>query len=209
MKGTFSIGASVWKFMPNQEICIDSEQSAYIDRGCETIWLSSNHYGREISQQALMSNLYYRVVNVILLEFENQYPTLLTEPFLKPFSDLLLQINETLEFNEKTLFGEFELAHAKWKITNRPSTMCLVKAVGRCLPEVHAIELTSSGGTCTITNSKVEATLWHEIIHAALFQLGQREMYYDEHFVNLFSIFFRQFLKTLKIDNADKQNITT
>lgn len=205
MKGTFNIGASVWNIIPDNNICEEAGLSVYTDAGCETIYVKTHTTGTlKLNKQYQKSLLFTNVVKILIKEFEQSYTTLDSETFNIPFSNHLMQVSETLIIDYKTLFGNFYIGCIEWKIVNHPRAMSAGNAWGRCTPELSMVQLTSEGGTCNTSISKSKATLWHEIVHAILATMGQRELYSDEHFVNLFSIFFRQFIETLKIEDDNK-----
>ncbi len=86
---------------------------------------------------------------------------------------------------------EFKLAGITWKVLEDP--MMIDSAFGFCRQSEACIYLNPSK---TISREMREQTFLHELVHSIMYAMGKST--HDEEFVDVFSAFLHQYLKSAK-----------
>jgi len=71
-------------------------------------------------------------------------------------------------------------------------------SLGICFSPLCLIKIQMVFDGKPIPEESQEQTLFHEVVHAILDEIGERDMSSNEKFVQSFSLLMRQFFKTLK-----------
>lgn len=79
----------------------------------------------------------------------------------------------------------FQLAGCRWEVLLTPD----LSEMGNCNPETHIIKIRAD-----LSKQAQQATLYHELVHAILFTMGQ--INHNEEFVDTFGGFLHQYDKT-------------
>jgi hypothetical protein len=98
--------------------------------------------------------------------------------------------------DNKSLPAIFYLGAVEWRIEINNSRLNDLKAYGYCEYDQSLISIANKTETYDRTPQAIEATLYHEVVHAILDTIGKNELSRDEEFVQCFSTLLHQFEKT-------------
>lgn len=205
MLGTFEFGATTWDIETNNPECISYNSIYFVDYASNTIKLRSiDKQQNEISKQIILQNLYAAWVSLVIKSFRGKYDSVMIDSFLQPFGASLLQITNTLKLQDN-LEGNVQIGGNTWTISMDNQTCDRNDSLGECYNYTPKIIFTNQYTISRrVTNSSILCTIYHELVHAALVNLYCIELNEDETFVNLVSVFYHQFVKTLKFEDECK-----
>lgn len=69
--------------------------------------------------------------------------------------------------------------------------------LGAFTPDVNMLRVRTMNHTVPLPDDKIQLAFWHELIHAILINLGYRDLYHDEEFIERFSGVLLQVLKQI------------
>jgi Zn-dependent peptidase ImmA (M78 family) len=93
------------------------------------------------------------------------------------------------------MIKSFCLGSKKYKVERRSNDSC---NLGTCFSPLCLIRIQTIFDGKSIPEESQEQTLFHEVVHAILDDIGERDLSSNERFVQSFSLLMRQFFKTLK-----------
>lgn len=98
----------------------------------------------------------------------------------------------------KLIPKSFELGGHKWSIKLDNNIDYESAAAGNCDYWNQTIKLADSISNKKINEEQLENTFYHELVHAILMTMDERDLNKNEKFVEQFSVFLHQFMKTKK-----------
>jgi len=95
---------------------------------------------------------------------------------------------------------KFKCGALHYKIVYSPTLISDTGGVGQHEMDIETITIASesAGGARPFSERYVKSTLWHEIVHAILTQMGETERSDDERFVEGFANLLAQVIDTME-----------
>lgn len=90
----------------------------------------------------------------------------------------------------------YTLGGTTWRVKHHKK---MGKLFGLCDPSETTIHLCVGTPDSPNSADNIESTFYHEVTHSILFQMGELELYGNERFIDTFSSFLLQALKTTKV----------
>lgn len=95
---------------------------------------------------------------------------------------------------EGWLYKSFKLGDKKYRIKYKNNEMS--DELGRCYPPVGQIDIKTHWDGVEIPRDSLEQTLYHEIVHAIMAEMGIND--HDEQFVQTMAVMIHQVFNTIK-----------
>lgn len=94
--------------------------------------------------------------------------------------------------------SKFQLGGVDWNISFDNNLMTNEEVLGLCYHQSCEIKLCNKYKGDVLADSKIEETMYHEVVHAVLRSMEEHELASNEKFVQTFALLLHQFEKTKK-----------
>jgi len=96
------------------------------------------------------------------------------------------------------MITEFKLGGVTWKVSVDNKGLDKEQSFGTCDYNISEVRIQLNTLGDERSEEEIQRTLYHEITHAILDTMGERELSNNEQFITTFSSFLHQFEKTKK-----------
>jgi hypothetical protein len=207
---TFTICGLPWSLVIDNDISAHCDLYYLVDKPSLILNLCTEAKGKPLSNSRIRSNFYQGVVSIILKYMQRAELCTSGKGFLVPFSNLLRQVHNTFWLSGESYSGSFTLGADSWTIEANEKVVEGQNAYGLCDYTYSKIFI-STHSTITKLGANADHIVqicWHEILHAILDTMDSK-LSEDEEFVNIFSMLFLSFCKSIKQSEHNQEEKST